>query len=162
MNDNIFNIPTDVNPRIPAVEFPFRQKTDIQMRFNDTDMLGHVNNNACLSYLDLGKTGYFNSLVDEEVDWKSVNIVVVNINVDFYAPTFLGEKMTVLTQTVAIGHKSLTLLQRLVDLDTGQVKCQARTVMAGIDLKTGQSQPIAQQWLEKIEAFEHRRLNKDT
>lgn len=161
MNDNIFNIPADTNPRIPAVEFPFRHKADVQMRFNDTDMLGHVNNNAYLSYFDLGKTSYFNAVAAEQVDWTNVNIVVVNINVDFYAPTFLNEKIAVLTQTLSIGHKSLTLLQRLVDLGTGQVKCQARTVMAGIDLKTGQSQPIAPQWVEKIEAFEQRRLNKD-
>lgn len=161
MSNNIFGIPADRNPRVPAVDFPFRHKIDVQMRFNDTDMLGHVNNNAYLSYLDLGKTGYFNTVAGEPISWEKVNIVVVNINVDFFAPTFLKENVVVLTRVVAIGNRSLTMEQQLVESRTGQVKCMARTVMAGIDLSTGQSQPIAEHWVKKIEAFEQRTISKD-
>ncbi len=159
MVDNIFNIPADTNPRVPAAEFPFRHKVDVQMRFNDTDLLGHINNNAYLSYFDLGKTGYFNAVAGEEVDWTNVNIVVANIHVDFFSPTFLSNKVVVLTQVVSIGHKSLVMEQRLVDTVSGQVKCLARTVMVGVDLTTGQSQPIAEHWVEKINMFEQRQVN---
>lgn len=159
MVDNIFNIPADTNPRVPAAEFTFRHMADVQMRFNDTDMLGHINNNAYLSYFDLGKTSYFNAVAAENVDWTHVNIVVANISVDFFSPTFLSDKVVVLTQVVSIGNKSLVMEQRLVDIITGQVKCMARTVMVGVDLTTGQSQPIAEHWVEKINKFEQRQVN---
>ncbi|MCM1021286.1 MAG: acyl-CoA thioesterase [Muribaculum sp.] len=160
MTDNIFNIPFDNNPRVPVPDFPYRHMVDVQMRFNDTDMLGHVNNNAYLSYFDLGKTGYFNAVAADDVDWRHVNIVVANINVDFYAPTFLNEPVVVLTRVVAIGVKSLTMEQRLVDRETGQVKCMARSIMAGFNLETNQSQPIADHWIEKITHFEGHQLTK--
>ena len=63
-----------------------------------------------------------------------------------------------MTQVVSIGQKSLTMEQRLVNVKTGQVKCMARTVMAGIDLHTGQSQPIDADWVDNMSAFEGRIL----
>ena len=35
---------------------------DIQPRFTDYDMFGHVNNTVLLQYLDLGKALFFNSI----------------------------------------------------------------------------------------------------
>ena len=161
MTDNINNMPEDNNPRVPSVEYPFKHMVDVQIRFNDLDMLGHVNNGVYLSYFDLGKTGYFTDVATRDVDWNGINIVVVNLNVDFFAPTFINEHIAVLTQVVSIGQKSLTMEQRLVNVQTGQVKCMARTVMAGIDLRTGQSQPIDSVWVDDITAFEGRVLTSN-
>lgn len=160
MTNNICNLPDDNNPRVPQSEHPFRHMVDVQIRFNDLDMLGHVNNGVYLNYFDLGKTGYFIDVSTGVVDWNSINIVVVNLNVDFFAPTFINEHVAVLTQVVSIGQKSLKMEQRLVNVDTGQVKSIARTVMAGIDLCTGQSQPIDGKWIDDITAFEGRVLTK--
>ena len=150
MTNKIYNMPDDKNPRVPMAEHPFRHMVEVQMRFNDTDMLGHVNNSVYLGYFDLGKTQYFTDVAKGVVDWGNINIVVVNLNVDFFAPTFINEQVAVLTQVVSIGQKSLTMEQRLVNVKTGQVKCMARTVMAGIDLHTGQSQPIDADWVDNI------------
>ena len=141
---------------IPQPEFPFRHHTPIQVRFADTDLLGHVNNSIYLQYMDLGKTAYFSDTAPGPVNWRNVNVVVVNINCNFYSPTILGEPIEVLTQTTHIGEKSLRLEQRVINTSTGQVKCAATTIMAGFNPATGQSQPIADEWRHSIAAFEQR------
>lgn len=40
------------------MEGNFKHITPIQIRFNDIDHLGHVNNNAYFAYYDLGKERY--------------------------------------------------------------------------------------------------------
>ena len=57
--------PDSTNPRVPQASQPFRHVTPIQIRFNDIDVIGHINNNAYLEYMDLGKTAYFNAVKPE-------------------------------------------------------------------------------------------------
>ena len=50
-------------------EIKFRHTLPIQLRFNDVDKFGHVNNTVYFSFYDLGKTEYFAS-VCPGVDWE--------------------------------------------------------------------------------------------
>ena len=59
-------------------EIKFRHTLPIQLRFNDVDKFGHVNNTVYFSFYDLGKTEYFAS-VCPGVDWEKDGIVVVRL-----------------------------------------------------------------------------------
>ena len=59
-------------------EIVFHHALPIQLRFNDVDKFGHVNNTVYFSFYDLGKTEYFAS-VCPGVDWEKIGIVVVHI-----------------------------------------------------------------------------------
>lgn len=50
-------------------EIVFHHTLPIQLRFNDVDKFGHVNNTVYFSFYDLGKTEYFAS-VCPGVDWE--------------------------------------------------------------------------------------------
>ena len=50
-------------------EIIFHHTLPIQLRFNDVDKFGHVNNTVYFSFYDLGKTEYFAS-VCPGVDWE--------------------------------------------------------------------------------------------
>lgn len=139
------------NPRIPEPQFPYRHKLDVQLRFNDIDMLGHVNNSVYIEFFDLGKLTYFQKSLGPDCMKANPQVVVVNINCNFFAPSFLGEPLQVLTAMVNIGEKSLRLEQRIVNTATGEVKCMALTTMACVDLKT--MTPVAVP-ADKIAAFE--------
>ena len=65
-------------------EIEFHHSLPIQLRFNDVDKFGHVNNTVYFSFYDLGKTEYFAS-VCPGVDWEKDGIVVVHIEADFLA-----------------------------------------------------------------------------
>ena len=56
-------------------EIVFHHALPIQLRFNDVDKFGHVNNTVYFSFYDLGKTEYFAS-VCPGVDWEKIGIVV--------------------------------------------------------------------------------------
>jgi len=142
------------NPRIPAPAKPFRHHMPVQLRFNDVDMFGHVNNTVYLQFFDLGKLRYFEDVLGKDFEKAGLAVVVVNINCDFFEPTFLKERLEVLTQTIHIGDKSITLEQRVVNAVTGSVKCLCRTVMAGFDPTTLQSAPIPDHHRAAIEAYE--------
>jgi acyl-CoA thioester hydrolase len=149
-------LPTPSNPRVPAPAQPFRSVLPLQIRFNDIDMLGHVNNGVYLSYFDLGKVNYFQEIMPEGVNWRNINTVIANINCDFFAPTTFSEQICVVTAVTHIGESSFRLEQRIIDVDSGDVKCVARTVMVAIDPATGHSAPINPEWIRAVEEFEGR------
>lgn len=132
----------------------------LQMRFNDIDMLGHLNNSVYLTFMDLAKADYFRDVNGGDVDIRKMGVVIVNINANFCAPTFFNEKIEVETATVAIGEKSLTLEQRIFSVPDRQVKCCCRTIMSGFDIKTNTSMPISAEWVNKLEMYEGRKLVK--
>lgn len=142
------------NPRVPRADRPFRHSLRLQTRFTDCDMLGHVNNNTYLSYFDLGKARYFEKALGPLFDFGRITVAIVNINVDFYEQAFFTEDLDVWTRVTAIGNKSLTLEQRVVNAATGHVKCRAVTVMTSFDPSTARSTPLLPEWKAAIAAFE--------
>ena len=103
-------------------EIEFHHSLPIQLRFNDVDKFGHVNNTVYFSFYDLGKTEYFAS-VCPGVDWEKDGIVVVHIEADFLAQIFSSDHIAVQTAVCEIGTKSFHLLQRVIDTETMEVKC---------------------------------------
>lgn len=138
----------------------FKHIMPIQIRFNDLDRLGHVNNTVYFSFYDLAKTHYFEAVMGE-IDWNEHVTIIASLHSDFFAPIFFNEKIAVETAVTEIGNKSFKLLQRAVNTETGQVKCQCETVMVGYNLKTLQAEPITDEWKEAFCRFEGRNLLRD-
>ena len=147
------------NTRVPEPLFPYRHNLPVQMRFNDVDMFGHVNNTVYLEFFDLAKLEYFRAVMGAEFDAHSIALVVVNINCNFFSPTFIEQRLEVLPTTVRVGEKSVVLDQRIVNPDSGDVKCQCTTVMAGFDIKTGRSAPVSESWRTHLVAYEGRQFD---
>ncbi len=132
----------------------FYHKTPIQLRFNDFDALGHVNNSVYFSFFDLGKTSYFNVVMPELSIGAEVGVVIGHIEVSFLLPVYPGENVAVETAVVEIGNKSFKLLQHLIDLDSNEVKCVCHTVMVCYDAKTKATHPISAEWRKAMANFE--------
>ena len=93
-------------------EIQFNHTLPIQLRFNDVDKFGHVNNTVYFSFYDLGKTEYFAS-VCPDVDWEKDGIVVVHIEANFLAQIYGSDHIAVQTAVTEIGTKSFHLAQRV-------------------------------------------------
>jgi len=132
----------------------FKHTTPIQLRFNDFDALGHVNNSVYFSFYDLGKTSYFNQVMPEVSDSREVGVVIANIQVSFLLPVYPGENVAVETAVTEIGNKSFKLLQQLVDVETNEAKCICQTVMVCFDAKTKNSRTISEAWRTAMADFE--------
>lgn len=138
--------------------FPFHHSLPLQIRFNDIDTLGHVNNSVYFPFFDLGKAEYFRDVKGNSINWNKVDIVVANINCDFIAPIFFGEVIEVQTQVLSIKNSSFTVFQRLINSKTKEVKCCCTTIMVGFDIINQCSAPLAQEWIEGLNEYEQRDL----
>ena len=134
----------------------FKHILPIQMRFNDFDTLGHLNNTVYFSFYDLGKTTYFEAVLREKIDRTNLDLVIAHIEVDFISPVSPAENIAVQTAVVEIGRKSFKLFQQLIDVDTKDVKCVCRTVMVGFDVRTNTSKLLSDRWKEAITRYEGR------
>jgi len=143
---------------IETKKIKFHHKTDIQIRFNDVDCFGHVNNNAYFAYYDLGKEEYLTEVLSEDFRTSSVVPVVANINADFFQPILFGDKIQVETAIIHIGNKSFTLLQQAVNKATKALICQCTSIMVCIDSKTGQPQEMPEEYRRDILAYEEGNL----
>ena len=138
--------------------FPFRHSLPLQIRFNDIDALNHVNNSVYFNFFDLGKAKYFEAVKEGNIEWEKVNIVVANINCDFMAPIFFNENIAVQTQTLTIGNTSFKVFQRLINIDTQEVKCCCTTIMVGYDVEIQCAASLDKDWIEGMTKYEQRDL----
>lgn len=116
-------------------------RLDLQIRFNDIDQMGHVNNAVIMEFFDLGKDHFFRArgLPPEEGDFT---VMVVHYEVDFRSQIHKSDPIAVETEVERIGNKSLTVFQRIVEQGTGRLCAECRTVMAGYRRSTAASDTI--------------------
>ena len=142
-------------------EFPFKHRVALQLRFNDIDALGHVNNSIYFEFFDLGKTNYFETVRGADIDWRGADIGVARTTCDFLSPIYSHEPIAVETQVERFGNKSFVMAQQILNTSTGEVKCACRTVMVGFDVEKGVSAPINPLWKTKICDYEGRDMCND-
>lgn len=140
-------------------EINFKHVIPVQIRFSDVDQFGHMNNSVYFSLYDLAKTSYLRDVFGPQ-DWTKFAMVVANINADFLAPVYFTDDLVIETTVLHLGNKSFTLLQRAVDKDTKEVKCQCRTVMVAFDIEQQLPIPIPQDYKESISKFEGKTLEE--
>ncbi len=115
--------------------------TSIQIRFNDADPMGHINNAVIIEYFDLAKDLFFTSRGLPPTD-GDFTLIVVHLEADFRQQILRHHPIHVTTDVEKIGNKSLTLLQQVVNSDTGAICAQCRTVLAGYRHSTASSEVI--------------------
>ncbi|MGL4853301.1 MAG: acyl-CoA thioesterase [Phocaeicola sp.] len=140
-------------------DIQYKHTLPIQLRFNDVDKFGHVNNTVYFSFYDLGKTEYFSS-VCPHVNWEKDGIVVVHIEVNFLSQIYDLDQIAVQTAVTEIGTKSFKLSQRVIDTVSHEVKCICSSIMVAFDLEKRESKALEEEWIASIEAFEGRALKK--
>lgn len=130
-----------------------KHKIPVQLRFNDIDILGHLNNTVYFSLYDLGKARYMEDLGLRERAPKPPASVIADVHCTYIKPVHYGDDMYVTTACTEIGDKHFVLEQEMVD-DDGEVRSRCRTVMVCIDPSTGRSAPVPDSYRSKIAAWE--------
>lgn len=86
----------------PSVTVP------IQLRFGDTDKLGHVNNAAYASFAEVGRLELLRSLGIE-----APSVILARQAIDFRRQVALGDECSITSSVVEVGNTSITLSQVL-------------------------------------------------
>lgn len=120
---------------------PFSIRADVQVRFRDTDAMGHVNNAVYLSYLEIARVEYWRALTKKR-DWRSLDIIVARVEIDYRAPATVDTELTVWVRTSELKRSSFVMDYRVEEKGTGRLIAEARTVQACFDYKAGKVQRI--------------------
>jgi acyl-CoA thioester hydrolase len=131
----------------------YRHVLPLQIRFNDVDKFGHVNNTVYFQFYDTAKTDYF-ATVCKGVDWERLAIVVVKIEAEFMAQIKGNDHIAGRTRIIKIGNKSFHLEQDVIDTDTQEVKSRCLSVMVLYDLEHHQTIPLSDEWRKAICDYE--------
>lgn len=140
-------------------EIKYNHSIPLQLRFNDVDKFGHVNNAVYLNFYDTAKTNYI-ATVCPDVNWEKEAIIVVYIEVFFKAQIYSTDNIEVQTTVTAIGTKSFDLSQRIIEAETREVKCVCRSTMVTYDLIERKTKPLTNEWIKAICDFEDKDLRK--
>lgn len=138
-------------------KFEFHHTLPVQIRFNDVDKFGHVNNTIYFQYYDTAKTDYI-AKVCPNVEWDREAIMVVHIECDFISQLRGDSIVAVRTAVNKIGHKSFNLLQEVYNMDTDEVICRCTSIMVAYNLEKHESMLMPQKWIEAISNFEGRQF----
>ena len=131
----------------------YRHVLPLQIRFNDVDKFGHVNNTVYFQFYDTAKTDYI-ATVCKGVDWERLAIVVVKIEAEFVSQIKGDDHIAGRTRIVKIGNKSFHLEQDVIDTDTLEVKSRCLSVMVLYDLERQQTIPLPDEWRKAISNYE--------
>lgn len=131
-------------------EITFHHSTSVQIRFNDIDSFGHVNNATLQEYFDLGRMHYIHDVFGDDFFKRTQALIIASIHTDFIIPVFLKDQIEVKTAIVKIGTKSLNMEQHIIDVRTQETKVVCKSVMVAFDTKMHQAIEILSDWRMKI------------
>ena len=134
----------------------FSHKLPLQLRFNDVDIMGHVNNAVIMEFFDYGKMKYFDD-AEVYVEKEPITLVIVHYEVDFVGQILRGDHPEVWTKVVRFGNKSLEVLQYIVC--DGEVKSICKTIMSGYNREKQTSEIIPERIKMAIERYEYETQN---
>ena len=119
------------------------QPANIQVRFSDLDVLGHVNNTIYFSYFELARVHYFRELLGIDWDWRHHGIVLVKNEAEYVKSVLISHTPEVFVFTESIGIKSFTLAYELKV--NGEVFVKGRSVQVCYNAETQQTIAIPEE-----------------
>ncbi len=133
----------------------FQVEVDIQVRFADTDALGHVNNAVYLSWMELGRMA-FSDKHWPEIDWTKTGFILAHVSIDYMEPVFLNDKVKVYMRAGKVGGKSVVLECLITKTDKKGERPTAKgtNIIVAFDYEKNISVLIPEEWKEAISAEE--------
>lgn len=117
------------------------QNIQIQVRFGETDALGHINNTSYFVYLEEARIRFFESLgysmkLDE---WK---FILASTKCDFVSQGYFDQLLTVKTYVSRIGSKSFHLEHDIVCSQTNELIAKGNAIIVYYDFKNQKSEEL--------------------
>jgi acyl-CoA thioester hydrolase len=144
----------------------FRYEHPIEVRFADTDALGHVNNAVYLSYFEAARAGYYAAVTGAPFGTgdsaSERTFVIAEAHVVYRAPAFFGESLLVGCRFGWTGRSAFGLDYRV--RASASAVAPARTVADGesvqvmFDFANSRVRRVPADLLELFERYEDRQI----
>jgi len=132
----------------------YRHTTPVQIRFNDIDILGHVNNAVYQHYYDYARVQYFKKILGDDVDWKKNSLIVASIKIDYFLPISLNDEIELESRIELLGNKSIEMKQKLIKSKSREIVSSNRAVLVAYNSELSHTIEIPAEWKNKFVKFE--------
>lgn len=170
--DAATDLPADRHARIEVPpdsrDLPgtFAARLVVEVRFGDTDAMGHANNSRFLTYCESARIAYWQAATGESfalaTHGAEESLILAEVRVTFRSPAMFGETLTVETRAVRVGRTSFTLQHRLTasasELGPARLVAVAEDVLVLYDYANACPRVIPDAMIARLEAFEGRSL----
>ena len=144
----------------------FRYRRPIEVRFGDTDAMGHVNNAAYLTYCEMARAGYYETVTGHQLPLAthgaSESMILAEARITYRSPAFYGETLTIEARVGSVGRTSFTQEYRLTAPESrygrSRLIAVADSVQVMFDYARERPIPLSADLLVALEAFEGRSL----
>jgi len=148
------------------LEGDFRYRHAIEIRYGDTDALGHVNNAVYLSYFEAARGGYYTAVVGHPFgrgpDAERRTYVIAEAHIAYRQPAFHGEALSCWCRVGWVGRSSFSLEYRVDVADSAigsaRLIADGSTVQVFYDLVAGNVQRMPASMVASLRQYEGREL----
>jgi YbgC/YbaW family acyl-CoA thioester hydrolase len=127
-------------------------ETEVQLRFGDTDAMGHVNNAKVVTYLELGRVRFFADVMGvERVD--DYRFILAEISCRYRIPILLHDRVVVRMHITDVHRSSFRFRCELFDPRDGRVFVEAESVQVMYDYATGRPVPVDADFLDRARDY---------
>jgi acyl-CoA thioester hydrolase len=152
--------------RIRSLEGAFRYRHPIEIRYGDTDALGHVNNAVYLSYFEMARGGYYSEVVGHPFgtgpDADQRTFVIAEAHITYRLPAFYGEPLWCGVRVGWLSRSAFSLEYRLEvsasAIGTARMIADGSTVQVFYDLRRGRPMRTPPDLVRALAAYEGRQL----
>lgn len=122
----------------------------IEVRFNDFDSMGHVNNAVFLTYLEIARINYIQHLMKKNnLDYRNYGFILAHVAIDYKKPIEV-QYITAEIGVKKIGNSSFDFSYRLFNGD--DVFATAMSIQVSFDYKNKSKVSIPDELRKILEA----------
>ncbi len=130
----------------------------LRVRFQDTDLQGHVYFGTFLTYFDEGLTGYMHAIKCTYDDLKNagVDLFYIRTECDFKAEAFFEEVLNVHARAGSIGNSSITFEFAAFKAHNDELVATGKIVAVTIDPQTKKPVRVLDVFRDAVAKYEER------
>ena len=114
--------------------------TEIKVRGFHIDVFGHTNNARYLEFMEMARWDALESIIASGFfEKRNLGFVIVNININYRAASFINDILEVKTVIKKIGNRSIVVHHEVFDKTKAHAVCDADVTFVMMDLKTRKS-----------------------
>ena len=127
----------------------------LQVRFNDIDVAGHVHNAIYFNYFEIGRIDFFGQFISPKTwNWKKKGLVVARNEADHLLPIVFEDEIFIETTLDNVGTKSISLQYKIFknckDEGVKKLCAQGRSILVCMDYELNKSVEVFSEWKQKI------------
>jgi acyl-CoA thioester hydrolase len=132
--------------------------TEVQVRWHDMDVLGHVNNVQYFDYFEMGRISYLEKMGvwQPETGWTGMGVILASTSCRFKTPVTYPDTILVGTRVCALATDRIMIENLAVSREQGVVVAEGKAVIVSYDYEKKRKKPWSEEQRAAITRLEGR------